>query len=136
MKCLLTQSPMKNEKPLKIINCFLLSYWDFFFSSSNLNYSLSLFLRIGSVFIWFVLSSVHVYALFTFLQNIPSGWKGEFSMLTSNKGGKYRELRVATGGCETLCSSLDFQFRHLTFGNELFKSALRATCMLTGRVCC
>lgn len=56
-------------------------------------------------------------------------------MLTSNKGGKYRELRVATGGCETLCSSLDFQFTHLLFGNELFKSALKATCMLTGRVC-
>lgn len=110
---------MKNEKPLKVINWFLLSYSDFFFFPQT--YSLSLFLRIGSVFIWFVLSSVHVYALFTFLQNIPSGWKGEFSMLTSNKGGKYRELRVATGGCETLCSSLDFQFTHLLFGNELFK---------------
>lgn len=87
MKCPLTQCPMKNEKRLKIIKFFLLSYWDFFFPP-KLNYSLSLFLHIGSVFLWFVLSSVHVYALFTFLQNVPSGWKGEFSMLTSNKGGK------------------------------------------------
>lgn len=98
---------------------FLPSYWDFFFS--KLNYSLSLFLHIGSVFIWFVLSTVHVYALFTFLQNIPSGWKGEFSMLTSNKGGKYRELRVATGGCETLYSSLDFKFTHLLLAMNYLK---------------
>jgi len=34
-------------------------------------------------------------------------------MLTSNKGGKYRELRVATGGWETVYSSLDFKFTHL-----------------------
>jgi len=34
-------------------------------------------------------------------------------MLTSNKGGKYRELRVATGVWETVYSSLDFKFTHL-----------------------
>lgn len=36
------------------------------------------------------------------------GWKGNFSVLTSNKGGKYRGLRVAKGGCNTPCSSLDY----------------------------
>lgn len=104
-------------------NWFLPSDWDFF---PKLYYSFSAFLHIGSVFIWFVLSSMHVYVLFTFLQNISSGWKGEFSMLTSNKGGKYRELHVATGGCETLCSSLDYKFTHFSQQNisKYFESHL------------
>lgn len=61
-----------------------LIYWNFFPLKTKLFTESVLY--IGSVFIWFVLSSVHVYALFTFLQNIPSVWKDEFSMLTSNKG--------------------------------------------------
>lgn len=75
---------MESEKLLKIMN-FFFTFLIFF----KMNYPLSLLLCIHSVFIRLVLSSVHVYALSNFLQNIPSGWKGAFSMLTANKKGKY-----------------------------------------------
>lgn len=55
---------------------FLLVFWVWFGLLEFFPPKTELFtesvLRIGSVFIWFVISSVHVYALFTFLQNVPS----------------------------------------------------------------
>lgn len=104
---------MSHEKRKAIENNEIFLALLFGHFSPIINYSSSLFLDIGSVFIWFVFSSVHVYAVLTFLQNTPYGWKGEFSMLTSNKGGKYRELHVAAGGCETSYSLLDFKFTPL-----------------------
>lgn len=79
---------------------FFLTFWDFFPRFIiHLVYFCTL-VEISSG--WVFLLCMLVFCLLIF--KTSPGWKGNFSMLIPNKGGKYRGLRVAEGGCKRPCS--------------------------------